>query len=270
MLKIPDIQIQQTSKMKLKSLIAIILLAFLLQACSKNEINDSNANITIANKKQTGTSAHDLLSDDTFTSMVIEVVFVEGYAPTQTAINNFVNFIKARTHKPNGVSVQTRSIVSPGKSQYSIEDIRDIEDTNRTAYNTDSQIAVWAFFADGESDQNTSESSIIGTAYRNTSFVIFENTVHDFSNNNFEPPRDLLETTVVEHEFCHILGLTNFGSPMQTDHEDPNHEKHCNVDTCLMYWASEFGSGIGNMLGSSSIPQLDPQCLADLQANGGK
>ncbi len=256
--------------MRLKTTIRIILFAFLLYGCSRSELNDSEQNITVNNKKQTGSSAHDLLSDDTFTSMVIEVVYVEGYAPTQTAINNFVNFIKARTYKPNGVSVQTRSIVSPDKLQYSIEDIRDIEDANRTAYNTASQIAVWAFFTDGESDQNTDTSSIIGTAYRNTSFVIFENTVHDFSNNNFEPPRDLLETTVIEHEFCHILGLTNFGSPMQSSHEDLDHEKHCNVDTCLMYWASEFGSGIGNMLGSNSIPQLDSQCLADLQANGGK
>jgi hypothetical protein len=255
--------------MKFKSSIAIILLAFLLQACSKNEINDST-NFTIANKKQTGTSAHDLLSDDTFTSMVIEVVYVEGYASTQTAINNFVNFIKARTYKPGGVSVKTRSIVSPGKSKYTIEDIRDIEDANRTEYNTNTSIAVWAFFVDGESDKNTSDSVILGTAYRNTSFVIFENTVHSFSNNSFEPKRDLLETTVIEHEFGHILGLTNFGSEMQSNHEDTEHSKHCNVESCLMYWASEFGSGIGNTLGSNGIPQLDSQCLADLHANGGK
>lgn len=256
--------------MKFKASIAVLLFLFLIQSCSKNDISSSNPDITIANKKTTGTSAHDLLSDDTFSSMAIEIVYVEGYAPSQTAITNFISFIKARTYKPNGITVQTRSIVSPGKSKYTIEDIRDIEDANRTEYNTNTTIAVWAFFVDGESDQNTDTSSIIGTAYRNTSFVIFENTVHDFSNSNFEPPRDLLETTVIEHEFCHILGLTNFGSPMQTPHEDPDHEKHCNVDTCLMYWASEFGSGIGNMLGSSSIPQLDSQCLADLQANGGK
>lgn len=256
--------------MKFKISIAIFLFLFLVQSCSKNDIDSSHTDITIANKQTTGSSAHDLLSEDTFNSMVIELVYVEGYAPTQTAINNFVNFIKARTYKPGGVTVQTRSIVSPGKSTYTIENIRDIEDANRTAYNTDTQIAVWAFFVDGESDQNTTDSSIIGTAYRNTSFVIFENTVHDFSNSNFEPPRDLLETTVIEHEFCHLLGLTNFGSPMQTPHEDPDHEKHCNVDTCLMYWSSEFGLGAGNMLGTSSVPHLDSQCLADLQANGGK
>ncbi len=249
--------------MKLKSSIAIILFAFLLQACSKNEINDSNSNITIANKKQTGTSAHDLLSDDIFASIVIEVVYVEGFAPTQTAINNFVSFIKARTYKPGGVSVITRSIVSPGKSKYTIEDIRDIEDANRTEYNTNSSIAVWAFFIDGESDKNTTDSVILGTAYRNTSFVIFENTVHNFSDNSFEPKRNLLETTVIKHEFGHILGLTNFGSEMQSNHEDTEHSKHCNVENCLMYWNSEFGLG-------NTIPQLDSQCLADLQANGGK
>lgn len=256
--------------MKLKSSIAIIVLAFLLQACTKNEINDSRTNITIANKKQTGTSAHDLLSDNTYTSMVIEVVYVEGYAPTQIAITNFVNFIKDRTYKPDGVSVKTRSIVSPGKSKYDITDIRDIEDANRTEFNTDTTIAVWAFFVDGVSDKNTTDSVILGTAYRNTSFVIFENTVQDFSNSNFEPKRDLLETTVIEHEFCHILGLTNFGSEMQSNHEDTEHSRHCNVKSCLMYWAAEYGLSISNMYGLNSTPQLDDQCIADLRANGGK
>lgn len=256
--------------MKLKTSFRLLLFFFLILSCSKNDIHQSSSDITIANKKTTGSSAHDLLSDDRFSSMVIEVVYVEGYAPTQTAISNFVNFIKARTYKPNGISVETRSIVSPGSTKYAITDIRDIEDANRTKYNTDTTIAVWAFFADGESDQNTNDNVILGTAYRNTSFVIYENTVQDFSNSNFEPKRSLLETTVITHEFGHILGLTNFGTDMQSDHEDSQHSKHCNVESCLMYWAAESGANISNMLGSNSAPQLDSQCIADLQANGGK
>ena len=256
--------------MKLKTSVSLLLSLFLIISCSKNDIIQSKSDITFANKQTTGSSAHDLLSDDTFTSMVIEIVYVEGFAPTQTAINNFVNFIKARTYKPNGVSVETRAIVSPGKAKYAITDIRDIEDANRTKYNTATTIAVWAFFVDGESDQNTSDSVVLGTSYRNTSFVIFENTVHNYSNSSFEPKRSLLETTVINHEFGHILGLTNFGTNMQSNHEDSQHSKHCNVKSCLMYWAAESGANISNMLGSNSVPQLDSQCIADLQANGGK
>ena len=110
----------------------------------------------------------------------------------------------------------------------------------------------------------------MGTAYWNTSFVIYQETVESFSNSPFEPDRTLLETTVVNHEFGHILGLTNLGTPLQSEHEDEEHPKHCNVENCLMYWASESAVNLSDMASMSTAPQLDAQCIADLQANGGK
>lgn len=256
--------------MRLKTTIRIILLAFLLIGCSKNELNDNGQDISVNNKKQTGSSAHDILSDDKFTSMVLEIVYVEGQAPTEASITNFVNFIKARTYKPDGISVETRSIASSGIDKLSIEKIRDIEDDNRLFYNTGSTIALWTFFVDGASDQDTNESVILGTAYRNTSLVIFENTIQNFSSNNFASKRTLLETTVITHEFGHILGLTNFGTEMQSSHEDPEHSNHCNVESCLMYWTIESSIHFSSSTGLISAPQLDDLCIADLQANGGR
>jgi hypothetical protein len=43
------------------------------------------------------------------------------------------------------------------------------------------------FFADGKSSKDTDTSVILGTAYRNTSFVIYEQTVHGLSDSAFEP-----------------------------------------------------------------------------------
>jgi hypothetical protein len=40
-------------------------------------------------KKATGSSSHDLLSGDIYKSMVIELVYVQGFEPSATAINNF-------------------------------------------------------------------------------------------------------------------------------------------------------------------------------------
>jgi hypothetical protein len=37
-----------------------------------------------------------------------------------------------------------------------------------------------------------------------------------------------------------------------------------------MYWSSETGGGISNMVSGGTAPKLDAQCIADLQANGGK
>jgi hypothetical protein len=257
----------------MKKIVALVTLVFaLLISCSKDEVTDNSVNVIVKsnNKKVTGSSSHDLLSEDVFKSMVIEIVYVEGFEPSTTAINNFVSFLNARINKSGGITVEKRAIVSPGKATFTDEEIVAFEDANRTKYNNSNQIAVWAFFADGKSSKDTSTGVILGTAYRNTSFVIFENTIQGLSNSPFEPSRSVLETTVISHEFGHILGLTNLGAPLQSSHEDADHLHHCNVSSCLMYWSSETGQGIGNMVSGGLIPQLDAQCIADLRANGGK
>lgn len=257
--------------MKAYILIALILSATVV-GCSKESINqDSEAQNTVINNRQTtGASANDLLSDETFTSMVIEIVYVNGFEPTQQSINNFVSFLESRTFKPNGITIEKRAIPSPGKETFSIDDIADIEKEERIHYNTDTKIAVWALFIDGKSENDSSNTVTLGTAYWNTSFVIYEETLKNLTGGPFNPDQTMVETTVINHEFGHILGLTNLGSNMQAPHEDEEHPKHCNNENCLMYWATESGANLSNMLNMSSAPQLDSQCLADLKANGGK
>lgn len=243
----------------------------MLISCSKEDANTTSTSINaVANKQATGSSSNDLLSDKKYTSLVIEVVYVNGFEPSSTAITNLVSFLTARTYKPKGISVIKRAIPTTGKETYTNTEITAIEDANRTKFNTSDQIAVWIFFADGKSSSDTSSSVVLGTAYRNTSFVIYEKTVQGLSDSPFEPNRVLLETTIITHEFGHILGLTNLGTALQSSHEDSAHPKHCNVESCLMYWSSETGNGIANMVSGGSVPQLDAQCIADLRANGGK
>lgn len=244
----------------------IIFVFFILTSCSKDDSeNGFNGIVKANNKKTLGTSANDLLSGNKFDSMIIEVVYVEGFEPSAAAINNFVSFLNNRINKSEGISVEKRAIPSPGNESYTNTQIIAIEEANRTYYNDGSQIAVWAFFADAKSSNDTKATVVLGTAYRNTSFVIYENTIQKLSNSPFKPSREILETTVMNHEFGHILGLTNSGTPLQSDHEDVDHKKHCKVTSCLMYWESESGNIIGG-----TIPQLDSQCIADLRANGGK
>lgn len=241
---------------------------------SQNNSNDqtstSTSSTSTSNNLAVGASANGLLSANKFTSMVVEIVYVEGFQPTTTAINNFVSFLNQRTFKPNGITVQQRSIPSPNLGTYTTQQIVDIENANRTAFSTENQIAVWAYFSDGASSGNSGNSVVLGTAYKNTSFVIFEETIHGLSDSAFEPERSDIESTVIQHEFGHIFGLTDLGSPLQSNHEDEAHPKHCDVDTCLMFWQAETGSGIMGMVSGGNVPQLDSQCIADLQANGGK
>lgn len=252
----------------MRKIVAILTIGlFLIVSCSKEE--DTSVN-TVNNKQSTGSSSNDLLSDTKFKSMVIEVVYVDGLEPSATAITNFVSFITARVYKPSGISVIKRAISSPGKATFTVTEISEIEKANRTKFNTADQIAVWVLFVDGKSSIDTSTSVVLGEAYWNTSFVIFEQTVQGLSNSPLKPSRSLMETTVITHEFGHLLGLTNLGAPMQTDHEDTAHAKHCNVSTCLMYWESESGKSFSNLGSGGTAPQLDAQCLADLKAKGGR
>jgi len=247
-----------------------IIIVLVLMSCSSDDSQNDPLYNTQSNKLSVGASANDLLSDTTFSSLVVEVVYVEGFEPSQTAISNFVSFLENRTFKPNGITVQKRAISSPGLTPYTNQEIVAIEDSNRLLYNNDNQIAVWAFFADGSSANNTDSGVVLGTAYRNTSFVIYQETIQQLTSGTITNTTPILESTVITHEFGHILGLTNLGTPLQTNHEDLEHPKHCNIESCLMYWKAESGNGVMSMISGGSIPQLDAQCIADLQANGGK
>ncbi|MDY7393712.1 membrane metalloprotease [Aureibaculum sp. 2210JD6-5] len=256
---------------KALSYMLLFLVSLSIISCSKEENSDGiPGDPTAANKKSTGSSSNELLSSTTFTSLIVELAYVEGYKPTQPAINNFKSFLQQHIYKPDGITVQMKTIPSTGNSPYTVQEIIAIEDAHRTQYNSGSKIAVWAFFADGESASNSGSKVVLGSAYRNTSFVIFEETIHGYSDSPLEPDRDVLETTVINHELGHILGLTNLGTALQSNHEDNTHPKHCNVEDCLMYWSAETGDGIANLVSGGVAPQLDAQCMADLKANGGK
>lgn len=215
-------------------------------------------------------SANDFLSDHIYKRLVIEVVYIEGHEPTDAALNNLVSFINERTFKPNGIQIESRSIPSPNTSPYTIQDILSIESANRTETSSSDKLALWVLFIDGEFASNSSGSTVLGAAYQDTSFVIFQESIEAISGGILQPDRTVVESVVINHEMGHLLGLTNFKSPMQTNHEDTSHPKHCDVQDCLMYWSIETGEGIVDLLSGGQIPELDAQCIADLQANGGK
>ncbi|RRQ48984.1 membrane metalloprotease [Maribacter algicola] len=249
-------------------------------SCSKDSENntvvveDENGNPievdTSANKKGVGDSANDLLSSNSFEKLVVEILYVDNLQPTASTLVNFKDFLEARLNKPQGVEIVQRQVENESQEVYSIQDIRNIEDTHRSKFNEQGTITVSGLFLDGEYDQNTENGSVLGVAYRNTSFVIFGQTIREFSNQPLAPSLTTLESVVVNHEVGHLLGLVNAGTDMQTNHQDTAHGRHCTDDNCLMFWTAETGEGLLNMLTGGSIPSLDTFCIADLQANGGK
>ncbi len=252
-----------------KRFIIVLLSGFLWAACTSDSEPIVN-NPEIENRKAVGASAKDLLAGDIYKKTIIELAYVEGFEPTAKAINSLKNFIEERTFKPNGVEVKKNVIPSTDKNVYTINDIVALENQYRSHYNTENTIAVWGLFVNGKSSKDDISSSTLGLAYYNTSFVVFEETIRELSNTVFKAERSLLESSVINHEFGHILGLTNSGTPLQSNHEDSQHPKHCNQEDCLMYWATETSEGIKKMFYNGEVPKLGSHCIADLRANGGK
>ncbi len=250
----------------------VILMIGGVSACSESDDPSPNGNgiDKTVNQQVIGTSAIDFLRDTKYDELVIEIQYVEGYAPTQEALDNLKSFLQARLNKPQGISFNETSISSPGLAPYSVNDILSVEDDHRTDYNTDSTLAAYVFFADGGYSEDTDNSKVLGVAYRNTSVAIFQKTVQGLSDDLLEPDRALLESTILNHEFGHLMGLVGIGTPPQTDHQDFEHGHHCDVQDCLMNWVVQTGDVVDNLVNSESVPQLDAQCLLDLEANGGK
>lgn len=224
-----------------------------------------------ANQLPLGTSANELLSATSFTSLRLELAYPEGFRPTQTTIDLIESFLAERLDKPDGFTI-VETVIDPSQTAtapYDINEIVAIEDAHRTVFNNGDEIGVWMFFSDGVSESNSGNSVVLGTAYRNTSMVIYEKTFIDLANNSTTPiNRTLLETSTMRHEFGHIFGLVNSGTPLTSDHEDlPENPRHCNVDGCLMFFQTV--TSIFNTSDIGSIPDFDPLCIADLQANGG-
>ena len=159
------------------SILKVVLACSIFFSCSSEPevINEeiSNPINMSSNRQNTGSSSNDLLSADTFKKIVVEVGYIEGFRPTEKAMTSFKTFIENRTFKPEGVSFVENKIPAPGKKTYTLEEVVAIEKENRTVYSINSTIGVWILFIDGKSSRDTNQGSILGSAYWNTSFVIY-------------------------------------------------------------------------------------------------
>ncbi len=212
-----------------------------------------------------GASAHDILSAESYDSLVVQVQYVEGFRPTDQGLQSLRDFLTARVHKPKGISIELEAIQVQAQATYSADDIRALEDQHRDVFTEGSTLALYVLFVDGEYAE---AANVLGIAYRNTSMAIFQEKIEANTGGLTQPSQSMVEGVVLSHEVGHVLGLVDNGSPMQTEHRDEPNGHHCDDETCLMYYAVRTTDFLANLTGDG--PELDADCLDDLQANGGR
>jgi hypothetical protein len=250
----------------MKTILYLTCILTLITGCEKYnpEYIDNPVGPNALHNSPTGQSASDLLSSSTYTTLKIEIQYMPGYAPDEAAIAHLTNMLGTVLNKSE-ITVSTREILVSYGPVFSVNDLLAIERTNRTAFTHGTEMAVYVLYTNGSG----TDPNALGVAYRNTSVAVFGKKIHDNSGELGQPGLTKLEATVLEHEMGHLLGLVNLGSPMLAPHEDGSHSKHCNNNSCLMYYAAETSDILGFLI-TGNIPSLDANCRADLRANGGK
>ena len=230
-----------------------------------------------ANLLSAGSSGSDILTNENFDRIQIEIAYVEGFRPTNTAVENLRTFLLERSFKQE-VSFTYRSLPSPGEETLTLQEIATLETDNRTTYNDGRTLSIYIYFADAPSDGDEPSEGLVtlGAVYRNTSMIIHESTIRDLASRSVVITVSDVETTALTHEFGHLFGLVDLGTPEVNPHEDPAAANHCDVDGCLMRAELEFGQGVMAIMekrtakGLEGLPSLDAECLLDLQAIGGR
>ena len=251
-------------KLMMKHTLIFFCLLLAFGSCRKTATNPEVLPNTYSDQAL-GKSANDLLSGSKYTSLNVQIQYMPGYSLDTGTISALSAYLNMLCNKPGGISITQAQIAGNGGDSLTVDQVAVLEVKNRTAYTSGSTLDVYILVTDGYDTAGT----VLGFAYRNTSIALMGKAIFDHSGGFGEIGRAALESSVLEHEFGHILGLVNLGTPMQVFHQDTAHGNHCNNANCLMHYSIET-NGAFNIFHPATIPVLDSNCRNDLHANGGK
>lgn len=229
---------------------------FNLVSCSSDEQN--NLGSVFQTNLGVGQSAKDLVSDNTFSKLIIEIGYMQGHELSNSAEQDVVNFVNQFMNKSEGVEVVQTEIPSLGQENYTTQDLRSIESENRQVFPSDNTLSIWVSIVDGK-NQN---ESVVGVAYQNLSISLMGATISENSGGLNQPTKASIEATIFMHELGHLMGLVNIGAPMVNNHQQNGN--HCDNSECLMFATVET-TDFFSLLIATPIPELDENCQLDLQ-----
>lgn len=261
--------------------LAVIASLFTGMACSNNADDASQEEDidvlpinTSANLRPTGASANDILSAANFSKLQIQIAYNQGFRPEEESVNNFLEFLQEHTFKEE-FEVIYKELPPSNEDDLSLQEIANLEQENRSAYNSENTVAVYIYFADAPSQGDDLDAGLVtlGAVYRNTSMVIFERTLREVAGRSLSISRTDIETATLNHEFGHLFGLVNIAgsengqttiyTPMINDHEDDEADDHCNIPGCLMQAQLEFQDENSKALKDLGINMIPTKCNLD-------
>lgn len=251
------------------SLAFVLSIVLTATGCGPAPSSGSQGNGSKLEARVLGTAAPGLLKAEPYSELVVEIAAVKGLEPDQDTLDYLKEFLGRRLNKPDGIRiVVTPSFEVTGNDSVGITELNELEAKYRTIHTDGKTISVFILIVDGSHVSDSSDFRTMGLAYRATSIVLFGATISNVAVT--AASRKRVTKTVLTHEFGHILGLVNVGTPMVNDHYDHEHNAgHCSNPKCLMNFAVNSG-GASTLHSDTALPDFDENCLKDLRAAGGK
>ncbi len=200
------------------------------------------------------------LSSSRARKLIVEIDYVAGSAPSQSAIDHLRSVLRDVCSKPDGVEVRRDDQIPAGDGSYSFEEIGRLEARHRDVHSSGSTASMWIVYLDGSLED---EQGTLGVAFQASGAAIFPEGIDTAAT--AVVAAGSIERAVITHEAGHLLGLINLVEPSRYDHEDPKHPKHSKYDDSVMYWAIEDVS-IAALLTGGPPATFDQYDRADLKA----
>lgn len=191
---------------------------------------------------------HDFLTDEVYKDLVIEVVYIHGADPDRNALEYLLAKVTKLCHKRN-VTIVVHG-VGPEAILSMLWDpslLDHFEQQTRIFHTTTTRLALYIAYLPGIS---APPDNWAGVTTHSDAFFIARWAVNE----------GLEERATLMHEFGHILGLVNVGTPMGFKHDDKEHPPHC-TGHCAMWWQTD---------GQAQSDEFDEMCLFDLHQAGGR
>jgi hypothetical protein len=190
--------------------------------------------------------------------MVVEVDWVKGRAPSQTALDHLSSVLRRELDKPGGVTVERGNEIASGRSEWSLGDLIALEKANRARRSGGTRATMWIGFVDGTFAAN---DGALAVAFSASATAIFRDRIGTATSSLVLEPE--IERAVLVHEAGHLLALVNIGYRSRYAHEDTQHPNHSNNPASVMYWAVEDIS-VRNLLRGGPPDDFDQADRADL------
>lgn len=156
---------------------------------------------------------------------------------------------------------------------FTVARILELSREHRDTPSVDGTAIVHVLWLDGRFETADGiQNGVIGVSIGSTGIIaMFKPVIRSLGNN--DRTRSYGEQATLVHEFGHAVGLVNRALTMSVDHQDVEHGQHCTNPDCIMYWAIEGASGLGNFLGRNLLSEpevlFDGDCLDDVAAGLG-